>query len=337
MKHRKFVETARVFASGGRGGNGCASFRREKFVPRGGPDGGDGGDGGCVIFHADRNLDSLVAVSYHPHSQASNGEHGKGNKLRGRNGKDLVLNVPCGTEIRKDSDDVPLGDLVEDGARLIVARGGRGGQGNGSWKRGSARSIDECTPGEPGEQIQVRLELKIVADAVLVGFPNSGKSSLLSVLSRARPKIASYPFTTLHPVIGTVQSESFSNLAVLELPGLVKNAHRGAGLGNKFLRHIERARLLVFVIDMSGADGRNPAEDYFVLLNELRMHDQKPAELPSLIAANKADLPETQRHFAEFERITGRSPLLVSAASQQGIDKLKQAMYDSVEGIRGSV
>lgn len=329
MKGHKFVESARAFVAGGSGGNGCASFRREKFVPHGGPDGGDGGRGGHVIIQADQNINSLISVYYRPHQRAQNGGHGKGKNMHGRNGKDTVLKVPCGTEIRDEETNTRLGDLVTDGTQLTIAQGGQGGQGNSHWKRGSDRSPGECTQGEPGEHKTIRLDLKTVADAGLIGLPNAGKSTLLSVISNAHPKIAPYPFTTLHPVIGTVKYKTFTDLTVVDIPGLIKGAYQGAGLGHKFLRHVERAQLLVFVIDMAGADGRNPAEDYFVLLNELSLHNHDLVKRPFLVVANKMDLPEAQEQLPEFEQKTGQTPLLVSSTARQGIDELKQALYSA--------
>lgn len=330
MKCQKFIETARLIVAGGKGGNGCAGFRREKFIPRGGPDGGNGGNGGNVLMQADGNVSSLIGASFSPRRQARDGGNGKGKNLHGRNGEDLVIKVPCGTEVWNDSDDCLLGDLVEDPAKLTVARGGKGGQGNGSWKQGSARSIDESTPGEPGQQKVVRLELKIIADAGLVGLPNAGKSSLLSAISHARPRVAPFPFTTLRPVLGTVKYETYTDLTVVDIPGLIRDASRGAGLGHKFLRHVERARHLVFVIDMAASDGRNPAEDYFVLLNELRLHDRSLLERPSIVVANKMDLPEANEKLDEFERLTGRKPMLISTITRQGVNELKRELYDAI-------
>lgn len=331
MKCHRFVESARLFVIGGRGGNGCSSFCREKFVPLGGPDGGHGGNGGSVVVRADHNVDSLVDISYRPHRHAGDGAHGKGKKLRGRNGDDLVLKVPCGTEVWDDSALCLLDDLVKEGAELLVARGGKGGLGNSAWKRGSSRAIDECTPGEPGEQKTLRLELKIVADVGFVGHPNAGKSSLLSVISRASPKIAPFPFTTMRPVLGTIQYDDIGeSLTVVDIPALIKNSSRGAGLGNGFLRHIERARFLAFVIDMSGEEGRNPAEDYRVLLDELRLYKSELAERPSLVVANKMDLAEAAANMKEFQSITGRNPLPVSAIDGHGVEEFKLALRDAL-------
>ncbi len=330
MKCDKFIESAKSFATGGRGGNGCSSFRREKFVPCGGPNGGNGGNGGSVILQADHNVSSLIGISYRPHRQAPDGTHGKGKDLHGKNGKDLVLKVPCGTEVWDEAGETLLYDLLDDGARLVVACGGRGGMGNGSWKRGSDRAIDECSPGAPGEQQTLQLELKIAADVGLVGFPNAGKSSLLTCISKAHPRVAAYPFTTMHPAIGTVQYETFTDITVVDIPGIIKNAHEGAGLGHKFLRHVERARFLVFVIDMAATDGRNPADDYFVLNNELRLHKRELAERPSLVVANKIDLPEAAEHLAEFERATGKKPLQISTVTRAGIHEFKQTIYAAI-------
>lgn len=330
MKGHKFVETARVHISAGRGGNGCVSSRREKFVPRGGPDGGDGGRGGHVIIQADQNIHSLIRVHYNPHQRAKDGSHGKGKKLHGRNGKDLVVKVPCGTEIRDEETGTQLADLIKDADQLLMARGGKGGLGNCHWKSGTHQAPRKQTEGEAGEYKVIRLELKIIADIGLIGFPNAGKSTLIRAISHARPRTAPYPFTTLSPVIGTIKYETFNDLTIVDIPGLIKGAHKGLGLGHTFLRHVERAQFLVIVIDMAGTDGRDPANDYFSLLNELSLYNADLGRRPFQVVANKMDIPEATEQLPEFEQKTGLTPLPISSITHQGVDQLKEALYCAV-------
>lgn len=328
MKKYKFVDYVTVSIFAGRGGNGCVSFRREKYVPRGGPDGGDGGRGGHVIFHAGHNMHSLTPFYYKPRHLAENGGHGKGKRMHGRNGKDVILGVPCGTEIRDDKTNELLGDLINDGAEIIVAYGGQGGLGNCHWKTNTHQAPVEHTEGEPGEQKKLRLDLKMIGDVGLIGFPNAGKSTLISAISHAHPKIASYPFTTLTPIIGTIKYDTFTELKVVDIPGLIKGAHSGSGLGFTFLRHVERTRLLAFIIDMGGTEGRHPADDYTTLVNEIKQYNPVLAQYPSLIIANKMDIPEANKLLQEFINRTTLSPIPISALKGQGVDELKQVFYD---------
>jgi GTP-binding protein len=326
VKSRKFVETATALCSAGRGGNGCLSFRREAGVPRGGPDGGDGGRGGHVILRADRNAASLVNLYYNPACRAEDGVHGKGKQMTGRNGRDLVVTVPCGTEVWNQADGALLADLVAHGQEVIIARGGRGGLGNCHFTTATHQAPREHTAGEPGEEIKIKLVLKTIADIGLIGFPNAGKSTLLSALTAARPKIAAYPFTTLNPMVGALDCAPHPNLTVVDIPGLIKDAHRGVGLGHEFLRHVERTRLLILLVDMAGVDGRHPADDYAVLMDELNRHNPDLPRRPTLLVANKMDLPEAAGNLREFRRRTGKRPLPISAKDRQGLDKLKQAL-----------
>jgi GTP-binding protein len=326
VKAIHFVDSALLYARAGNGGDGCVGFRREKRVPRGGPDGGDGGRGGHVILRADRNTDSLIGVWYAPHRRAEHGGYGRGKQQTGRNGRDLLVPVPCGTVVLEADTGRALGDLVADGEQMVAARGGAGGLGNIHWKTSVHRAPRESTGGEPGEERALRLELKVIADLGLVGFPNAGKSSLLAALSDARPKIASYPFTTLHPVLGTMVFDDQSRLKVADIPGLIEGAHRGAGLGHEFLRHIERAPCLALVVDMAGADGRAPWSDYAVLLRELRLHSRDLAERPRLVVANKMDLPEAAQNAARFAAETRTRPVRVSALTGDGVERLRAAI-----------
>lgn len=326
MKSRKFVDAVTLYVNAGKGGNGCLSFRREKFVPKGGPDGGDGGQGGNVIFVGDRDEDSLVRLFYAPHQRAQDAEHGQGKKIRGRSGEDLLIKVPRGTEVWNHATGEMLGDIVRHGEKLLAARGGKGGLGNAHRKGCDRRALRDHTPGEPGEQITLRLHLKLMADVGLVGFPNAGKSSLLKAITDAHPKVGAYPFTTLNPIVGTVIFEDYSRLTIADIPGLLEGAHEGAGLGHDFLRHIERARFLVYVIDMAGSDGRQPFSDYCCLREELALHKAELADRHSITVANKMDLHAAAANLEEFRKETGVHPVAVSALTGQGLDELRKVI-----------
>ncbi len=330
MKTRTFIDSVVVYARAGRGGHGCVSFRREKYIPRGGPDGGDGGHGGHVIVKADANIDSLIALYFKPHQFAQNGEHGKGKKMHGLNGQDLVISVPCGTLVRDMANDEVLGDLVSHGEQLIVAKGGKGGLGNPHWQKATHQTPREHTDGVAGEERKLRFDLKLMADVGLVGFPNAGKSSVVSRISNAHPKVAPYAFTTLNPIIGTVVDEDYSHFTVADIPGLVKDAHEGVGLGVRFLRHVERATCVAYVIDMAGSEGRDPVDDYRVLRRELKCYNPELLERPFLVIANKMDLPEAAANLTVFKRKTRLKPLPVSAETGEGIDELKKRLWQMV-------
>jgi len=317
-----FKDRVKIYVTAGNGGDGCASFRREKFVPRGGPDGGDGGRGGHVYIEAERNTDSLLDLYYRPHQKAGHGGHGSSRKRHGRNGRDLVIRVPCGTVATDAESGEIIGEVVEEGERLRLARGGKGGVGNCHFVTPAHRAPREFTPGERGEQRVVVLELKMVAEVGLVGYPNAGKSTLLRRISHAHPKVAAYPFTTINPVVGTVKYDDFFSLRVADIPGLVEGAHAGVGLGHQFLRHIERTRFLVYVIDLAGSDGRNPAEDYRHLREELGLYREDLLRRPYLVAANKMDLAEARANLEVFREETGENPLPVSAATGDGLTDL---------------
>ena len=327
MKSRAFIDTATLYAQAGNGGNGCVSFRREKFIPKGGPDGGDGARGGHVILVADKNVSSLIGIFYAPHQRAEHGGPGKGKQLHGRNGKDNYVKIPCGTEIVDAETGETLADIVDDGEELLLASGGKGGRGNCHWKTSTHQAPHEHTDGTEGQQRTVRLQLKIVADVGLVGFPNAGKSSILGKISDAHPKVGAYPFTTLNPIIGTLEFEDYSKLTVADIPGLIEGAHDGVGLGHAFLRHIERAAALVYVLDMAGVDGRTPHDDYENLREELEYHDPELMNKPSVVVANKMDLPEAESNRDEFFKKTGIETIAVSAVTGDGLTDLRNAIH----------
>lgn len=331
MKVHKFIDHVKVFVRGGDGGNGCTSFRREKYVPFGGPDGGDGGRGGSVVLVASTDVDSLLPLYYQPHQKAGSGEHGRGQNRYGRQGEDRRIPVPCGTEVWDFDTQTLLGDLLTPGDTLTVAKGGAGGLGNLHWLTSTNRAPRTHTDGGAGEVRTLRLELKLAADAGLVGFPNAGKSSLLTAISRAHPRIAAYPFTTLNPIVGSVVYEDYVTLKVADVPGLIKGAHEGLGLGIDFLRHIERAGVLVFVLDMAGSEGRDPVDDYRQLRDELRLYKPDLAKRPSLIVANKMDLPEADQRLRAFKRKSRTKPIPLSAANGDGIPAFLAALREQVD------
>ena len=323
MKSRSFVDTAVLHAVAGKGGDGSRSFRHEKFVPKGGPDGGDGGRGGSVWLVGDEDVDSLVAIYYEPERRASAGGAGMGRYRHGANGADLFVKVPLGTVVSDAETGRELGEILAHGARLLVARGGEGGAGNVHFKSSTHQAPEEFKPGKPGEDVRLRLDLKILADVGLVGFPSAGKSSILREISRARPKVAAYHFTTLHPILGTVVlPDAFTSFRVADIPGIVEGAHEGAGLGFEFMRHIERAKAIVLVVDMAAEEGRDPAEDYRTLLRELEARDPALLERPRIVVASKMDLPDAKARLREFKKATGVTPLETSVPEKRGFDKL---------------
>ncbi len=328
MKTRKFIDSVSIHVKAGSGGNGSASFRREKFVPKGGPDGGDGGRGGHVILKADDDEDSLVQLFFKPIRKAESAGNGEGGRRAGRCGKDLIIKIPCGTEVWNKEDDSLIADIVEHDQEVRIAKGGIGGKGNCHWKTSTNQAPLEHSKGEPGEEFDFRLELKLVSDAGLAGFPNAGKSSLISKMSDAHPKVAPYPFTTLNPIMGTLIFEDYTRMKVADVPGLIKGAHDGVGLGHNFLRHMERSRFIIYVIDMAGVDGRKPYEDYTNLQEELRLYREDLIRRPSLIVANKMDLPEAKDNLKEFIKETKETPLEVSAETGMGIPELRAALHE---------
>ena len=327
MKTLTFVDQVRIQAFAGNGGNGVATFRREKFIPYGGPDGGDGGDGGSVFLRASKDVASLLDLHFAPLVRAPHGENGRSKQQYGRGGADKVVPVPLGTEIRDFETDEFLGEVLADGDQLKVAQGGKGGLGNMHFQTSTHQAPTECTEGTPGEIKTLRLTMKTVADVGLVGYPNAGKSTLLSQLSAARPKVAAYPFTTLHPQVGTVVFDATHVVKIADVPGLLKGAHQGIGLGHAFLRHIERTNFLLFVIDMAGYDGRNPTDDFLNLREELRLYNPELAERPYWVLANKMDEPAAKKNLAAFKRKTKEKPLELAAALGEGVPALKAKLF----------
>lgn len=327
MKAVTFKDKVKVYVASGKGGDGCVSFRREKFVPKGGPDGGDGGRGGHVYLMADKNQDSLLPLYYQPHQKAEHGGAGASKKCHGKNGADLSIKVPLGTVATVEATGEELGEVLEHGEVLMLAKGGKGGLGNCHFATATHQAPRESTPGEKNQELALVLELKLVADAALVGYPNAGKSTLLSKISHAHPKIASYPFTTLNPIIGTVVFDDYKSLHVADVPGLIDGAHEGVGLGYDFLRHIERTKFLLFIVDMAGVDGRDPAEDYVNLRHELKLYREDLDHRPYAVVANKMDLPAAQENLAVFRQHTGEDPIQISAAEGQGTDQVISALH----------
>ena len=319
-----FVDRIKISVKGGDGGNGCCSFRREKFVPRGGPNGGDGGNGGSVIIIAETNERSLVDYLYQRHYEAKRGEHGRGSDQYGKCGQNVILKVPVGTIIKDlDDNNKTILDLDESGKRYVIAQGGKGGKGNMHFTSSINRSPRRYDPGTEGELKHLELELKTIADVGLVGFPNAGKSTLLSAVSAAKPKIAPYPFTTLHPMVGTIDFEDFTRILIADIPGLIDGAHDNIGLGHSFLKHIERTKVLLFVIDMSGLEGRDPQESYKVLKNELELYMKGLSVRPAAIAANKMDLPESQANLDIFQKEIYDVPIVpISAKDGNNLNEL---------------
>jgi GTP-binding protein len=354
-----FVDRIKVFAQAGNGGRGCVSFRREKFVPKGGPDGGDGGRGGDVILRAERHVDNLANLFYEPIIKAKGGSHGKGKKMAGRAAANKIVKVPVGTivwpgeesqrptpnaqhpTLNSDQSAIhapqyeiqPLVDLVRDGEEFVLCRGGEGGKGNVHFKSSRNRAPRQYTDGEEGEQGYFLLELRTIADAGLVGYPNAGKSTLLRKLSAARPKVAAYPFTTLHPVVGVMELPGYRHATIADIPGLIEGAHRGIGLGHEFLRHITRCPILIFVIDVAGSEGRSPVEDLQNLRKEIDLYDPMLSSRSWLVVANKMDLPNAIENLEMLrEKFPKISIVPISAANGEGIDRLKEALASRITG-----
>lgn len=330
----KFVDEVVVHVRAGNGGPGCVSFRREKFVPFGGPDGGNGGKGGDVIIRANSQLGTLLDYKYRPRQHAGNGEQGMGKQMTGANGDDLILQVPVGTVVyHEDTGDV-LADLNTADTQFVVAKGGRGGKGNEHFKSSTKQAPRYAQPGEPGEELNVRLELKLLADVGLVGFPNVGKSSLIARISAARPKIADYPFTTLVPNLGVVHFGEHDHFVVADVPGLIVGAHQGAGLGSRFLRHLERVRRLVHLITVEPADEvRDPIRDFEAIENEMRLHDENFQHVPRILVLNRIDLDFVADQVDKVRRYAldrGFPFFAISCATGQGVQDLINHLGEAV-------
>lgn len=328
-----FIDSARISVRGGDGGDGVAAFRREKFVPKGGPSGGDGGDGGSVILEVDEGLSTLLDFRYRHEHHAAPGEKGANKDRYGRHGEDTVLRVPAGTMVYDDETGKLLGDLRKHGQRFVAARGGKGGRGNIHFATAIDRAPRHFERGTLGQERTIRLELKLLADVGLVGFPNVGKSSLIARVSAARPKIADYPFTTLIPNLGVVQLSQDRSLVLADVPGLIEGAHAGAGLGHQFLRHLERTRVLIHLLELSPVPGRTPLRDYLALRRELELYDPKLAERAEIVVLNKVDLPTTKAKIKTLQSTFARRKvklLTISAATGEGIAEVLESAWQAL-------
>lgn len=328
----KFIDRVKIYVQAGTGGNGTVAFRREAHVPKGGPSGGDGGRGGSVIFVATNSLSTLLDLRYYREYKAQNGEKGHAKKMHGADADDLVIRVPVGTCVYDDDTGNIIADLTKDGQRAVIAKGGRGGRGNARFASSRNPAPKICENGEPGEKFNLRVELKLLADVGLVGFPSVGKSTLLSVVSKARPQIADYHFTTIVPNLGVVQVKDGRLFVMADLPGLIEGASQGKGLGHQFLRHIERCRVIVHVIDMSGSEGRDPYEDYVTINKELGEYEYRLLERPQIIVANKMDGDEAEENLKKFkEKLGDQKVFPIIAPIHEGIDAVLYAVADALE------
>lgn len=328
----KFIDRVKIYVQAGTGGNGTVAFRREAHVPKGGPSGGDGGRGGSVIFVATNSLSTLLDLRYYREYKAQNGEKGHAKKMHGADADDLVIRVPVGTCVYDDDTGNIIADLTKDGQRAVIAKGGRGGRGNARFASSRNPAPKICENGEPGEKFNLRVELKLLADVGLVGFPSVGKSTLLSVVSKARPQIADYHFTTIVPNLGVVQVKDGRSFVMADLPGLIEGASQGKGLGHQFLRHIERCRVIVHIIDMSGSEGRDPYEDYVTINKELGEYEYRLLERPQIIVANKMDGDEAEENLKKFQKKLGDQKVFpIIAPIHEGIDAVLYAVADALE------
>lgn len=328
----KFIDRVKIYVQAGTGGNGTVAFRREAHVPKGGPSGGDGGRGGSVIFVATNSLSTLLDLRYYREYKAQNGEKGHAKKMHGADADDLVIRVPVGACVYDDDTGNIIADLTKDGQRAVIAKGGRGGRGNARFASSRNPAPKICENGEPGEKFNLRVELKLLADVGLVGFPSVGKSTLLSVVSKARPQIADYHFTTIVPNLGVVQVKDGRSFVMADLPGLIEGASQGKGLGHQFLRHIERCRVIVHIIDMSGSEGRDPYEDYVTINKELGEYEYRLLERPQIIVANKMDGDEAEENLKKFkEKLGDQKVFPIIAPIHEGIDAVLYAVADALE------
>jgi GTP-binding protein len=324
-----FIDEARILVKAGDGGNGCLAFRREKYVPRGGPSGGDGGRGGDVILVADPHENTLLKFRFNPEHKAERGRHGEGSNCTGAEGRSLDVDVPVGTVVYDEATGERLHDFTTPGERFTIARGGKGGRGNARFATSTHQAPTEHEPGRPGEEKRLRLELKLLADVGLVGFPNAGKSTLISRISAARPKIADYPFTTLEPILGVVQLEGYRSFVVADIPGLIEGAHLGHGLGIQFLRHVERTRLLAHLVDVSEGSGRDPAQDFETVMAELASFSEDLVRKPMIVVAAKMDAAQDPARVEALRAAADARglPLYpISSVTGQGVDALKFTM-----------
>ncbi len=329
-----FVDRVTILVRGGDGGNGCLSFRREKYVPRGGPDGGDGGDGGDVVLRAAEGLTNLAHLSHQRHWRGGRGWHGKGSNKFGARGEPVVVTVPPGTVVRDRDRGHVLRDMKADGDEVVVAKGGRGGHGNAFFKSATNRAPRQFEKGFPGEERWIVLELKVIADVGLVGLPNAGKSTLLSRISRARPEIADYPFTTKYPNLGTVYVDHDESFVVADIPGLIEGAHAGHGLGHEFLRHVERAGMLVHLVEAVPTDGSDPVQNHAMIRQELAQHGAALAERPELVVVTKMDLTGAAEARDRIAREIGRDVLSISAVTGEGVPRLLRAIQEKRAEVR---
>ncbi|MGD7044101.1 GTPase ObgE [Jeotgalibacillus proteolyticus] len=328
-----FVDQVKIYVKGGDGGDGMVAFRREKYVPKGGPAGGDGGQGANVVFIVEEGLRTLMDFRYQRHFKAPKGENGMSKNQHGRGAQHMVVKVPPGTVVKDEASGEVIADLTEHGQQAIIAKGGRGGRGNSRFATPANPAPELSEKGEPGQEREVIMELKLLADVGLVGFPSVGKSTLLSVVSSAKPKIAEYHFTTIAPNLGMVETEDGRSFVMADLPGLIEGAHTGVGLGHQFLRHIERTRVIVHVVDMSALEGRDPYEDYVTINNELKEYNLRLTERPQVVVANKMDMPESEENLKIFKEKVGPDVKVfpISAISRQGLKDLTYTVADLIE------
>jgi len=340
-----FIDEAKIFIQSGAGGNGCVSFRREKNVPRGGPNGGDGGNGASVIIEATSDLVTLIDFQHRVHFKAAHGQHGMGSNMHGKTIPDLIIRVPVGTVIKKinetelerisvpkhereEKEEEIIADLVRPGQRVVVAKGGKGGRGNTAFKSSINRAPRQFEKGVPGEEATIKLELKLIADVGFIGYPNAGKSTLLAQLSNARPRVGSYPFTTLEPYLGVFERDLIK-ITLADLPGLIENAHKGKGLGFKFLKHAERTKVLLHIVDMSGYDNKTPLQNFKMTNKELELYNPEFMKKLQIVVANKIDLDEAKKNLASFKRSVGKKYKVISVSGNtgEGVEELKNEIF----------
>lgn len=326
-----FVDEAQIYVKAGDGGDGCASFRREKFVPKGGPNGGDGGDGGDVIIEADENLGTLLDLVSQQQYVADDGKHGRPKEKDGPDGGDVIVKVPVGTIIKDEGTGLTLRDLTEDGQQIVVAEGGKGGKGNTHFATSTNQAPTKYEEGTEGEERNLQLELKLIAEVGLIGLPNAGKSTLLSHLSAAHPRVASYPFTTLNPQLGIVDTDSYTRFTVADLPGLIKGAHKGKGLGDEFLKHIERTQVLVHVVDMAPYDGSDPVDAYRSIREELTLYSETLENRPEIVAANKMDMYDAEEGLERLRDELDTAIYPISAIRGDGLRELVGGIVKELE------